>query len=133
MPGRIEHHLHIHLFHFGKARQLALNVGSQHVAHAAAWSGHRHSDINFFPPIYACGNFAGIDQAQIDNVYGNFGIVHGLELIPDHGLAEDAVRSLSLFLSIGVRRKPQRVCVFCINSTHVADLAVHRVATAQDL
>src|SRR5258707_6585005 len=88
MPWRIEHDFNMDFLDTGQPRELVLYVAFEHVAHTAPGSRHGHLDTNSVPTQLHRRNVARGNQTQIHNIDRNLRIVHGLQLVPDHLLAE---------------------------------------------
>src|SRR5260370_39191978 len=88
MPWRIEHDFNMYFLDTGQPRELVLYVGLEHVAHTATGSSHGHFDMNPVHALLPGRNRARVNQTQTHGLDRNLRVVHGLQLIPDHLLAE---------------------------------------------
>src|SRR5690606_2997773 len=73
-PLRGEHQVHLDLLDVGHLLQASGNFRAQYVAHAARRRGQRHIDRNPFAL-----DPARVDQAEIEQVDGNFRVVNGTQ------------------------------------------------------
>src|SRR5260370_18486181 len=89
MPWRIEHDFNMNFLDTGQPRELGLYVAFEHVAHTASGSRHGHLDTNAIPALLHGHDHTRVNQTQIHNIDRNLRIVHGLQLIPYHLLAEN--------------------------------------------
>ena len=69
-------------FHAGERFDFRFHVRGEDRAHAAAGGGEGHLDLDV---LRAVGVFelAEVDEAEVDDVDGDLGVVAGLELVPD--------------------------------------------------
>src|SRR6266576_1750142 len=88
VPGWIEHDFNMNFLNTGQLRKLAVHISLQHVAHTATGSCHGHSDMNTLPALFQGRNHARVNQTQIHDIDRNLWVVHGLQPIPDHLIAE---------------------------------------------
>src|SRR5262245_12134851 len=77
MPGRVPNNLDIRLFHPVQIQQLLLGVSGNHTAHAAAWSRQGHLHVHAASPARQPDDVQVIDQAEINDVEGDFRIETG--------------------------------------------------------
>src|SRR6266849_6582720 len=88
MPWRIEHDFNMNFLDTGQPRELGLYVAFEHVAHTASGCRHGHLDMNALPALLHGHNHTRVNQTQIHNIDRNLRVVHGLQLVPDHLIAE---------------------------------------------
>ncbi len=69
IPGRLENDFHVNFLHIREIPELVLDIGFQDVAHAASGSRHRHFDIDPMPALIERRRYAGVDEAEIGDVY----------------------------------------------------------------
>ena len=87
----------MHFFYLRQLRELVFDIGPEHVSHAAPGRSHGHFDLDFVAAALGGRDLAGVDEAKINDVDGDFWIVNGLQLVPNELLAELAGRGLCLF------------------------------------
>lgn len=97
MPGRIENDLGVDFSDLGQLRQLAFDISPEDVSHAAAGGGHRHFDFDFLTAALDRRDPARVDQPEIYDIDRDFGIVDGLQPVPNELFAELDRRGLRLF------------------------------------
>ena len=100
--------------------------------HAAPRSGHGHLDIDSSAPLLPLGKHTGVHQTQIYDIDGDFGIIDGLQLIPNHLFVEcPFLDGRRLFRSrIG---KTKGIGVLEIDAEHGAESATYRIAVTYGL
>src|SRR6266853_4076860 len=132
MPWRIEHDFNMNFLDTGQPRELGLYVAFEKVAHTASGSRHGHLDMNALPALLQGHNHTGVNQTQIHNIDRNLRVVNGLQLIPDHLLAEGPFLNCRCLCRRRIGES-QGIRILGIDTVHVASIGSHRVAAAQGL
>src|SRR5271170_3669334 len=101
-PWRIPHEVDIRFRHAGQGHDLVTRVGRDRGAHAAALSRQRHLHFDFLGAVVGVLYFHSIDEAEVDDIDGDFGIEAGLELLPYHRFKIAAARRRH---DAGIRRR----------------------------
>jgi hypothetical protein len=83
VPGRIPDEFDVGFFDFVEGEEFALDIGGDLAAHMAPGRGEGHFDIDG-----GTGDGDVVDEAEVHDVEGNFGVVTVAELVPD-GLFDD--------------------------------------------
>jgi hypothetical protein len=89
VPGRLPGDADIGGADAGDEEDFAFGVFGNRGAHAAAGRGERHGDVDFVGGAFGrCrgGNrfdVHGVNEAEVDDVYGDLGVVNFFELVPD--------------------------------------------------
>src|SRR6185312_4528462 len=128
MPWRLKYHFNIYILHRGQRGELALYVRPEHVRHPAAGGSHGHFDFDLIA-ITGGRDLAIVNEAKVNNIDRNFGIVHRAQPVPDQSITKFG-RDLSLrFLCADAKD----VSIFGIKPEHVSLVRHHRVAAAERL
>src|SRR5258708_37224059 len=132
MPWRIEHDFNMNFLDTGQPRELGLYVAFEHVANTASGSRHGHVDMNAIPALLHGQNHTRVNQTQIHDLARNLWIVHGLQLIPDHLIAERPFPDCR-FLCHRRVGEPEGIGILSLDTVHVAAIGRHRVAAGKGL
>ena len=92
MPCGIKYNLHADLSHVRQLRKFSFYVSLENVAHAAAGGRHGHFHVNQLATLFVWPDDARVNQAEIRDIDGNFRIIDGLQLVPNHLFVEFALR-----------------------------------------
>src|SRR5690606_29532494 len=88
-PGRVEGQVDVRALDAWQARDLGLDVVGEDLAHAAARRGQGHRDLDdLAAAARLLADLAAVDEAEVDDVDGDLGVVAGPELLPDLRLLE---------------------------------------------
>src|ERR1700683_3837225 len=101
VPRRIEDDIDLDFAHLGQGGEFALDFSLDHVRHCAAGRGQRHADRDPLAAGFGIARGGFVDKAEIDDVYRNLRIAHGLELLPDHFVPEGAGRWRGIWIGFG--------------------------------
>ena len=115
MPRRFEHDVGMNFPHRWQLRQFALDIGPQHVSHAAAGCGHGHVDFDLLAA-FNCRDLTRIDESQIHHVDRDFGIENRFQLVPNQLFAELDLGWLWVWLGC----VSQRISVLSVAAHHLA-------------
>ena len=77
--------------HVGHGQHLAPDIFGQELAHPATDRGQGHDNINMIAIGAERRDVAFIDQAEVNDVDRDLGVIAGLQLRPDLGLVNQAV------------------------------------------
>src|SRR3569623_1246113 len=91
VPLRLKHQHNIDVGDIGHALHFAGDVGLQEGSHAAAGRGERHLDVDAVAALGQWHDVAFVDEAELDDVDGNLGVVAGGELGPYQFFVDAAV------------------------------------------
>ena len=83
VPWRVPDEFDIGFVDAGEGFDLGFGFLGEDGAHAAAGGGEGHLDGDEGAVAVAWGDLAIVDEAEVDDVDGDFGVVAGLELVPD--------------------------------------------------
>ena len=86
MPGRIPNDLDAGVLDVGEHEDLLLGIARDGGAHAAAGGGEGHLDEDLSLAAGEKINAHVVDQAEVDDIDGDFRVVTGAEGFPDHFL-----------------------------------------------
>ncbi len=83
VPGGVPDQLDFGFVHAGEGFDLGFGFLGEDGAHAATGGGEGHFDGDEGAVGVARGDLAIVDEAEVNDVHGNLGVVAGLELVPD--------------------------------------------------
>src|SRR6266478_9306282 len=88
--------------------------------------------MNPVPALLEGHNHARVNQTQVHDIDRNLRIVYGLQLIPDHLLAERPFPDCR-FLCHRRVGEPEGIRILSVDTVNVAEISRHRVAAGQGL
>src|SRR5580698_5375981 len=91
-PRRVPDDVDLRVGHARHTQYFALRVGGDRRTHAATGRGKGHLHFDEIAAAFLRLDFEAVNEAEVDDVDRNFGIVAGFELRPNVVLVERAVR-----------------------------------------
>jgi hypothetical protein len=90
VPWGVPDELHGGFVYAGEGLDLGLGLLGEYGTHAASGGGEGHLDGDLCAAICGGGDLAIVDEAEVDDVYGDLGVVAGFQLIPDFFFVDGA-------------------------------------------
>src|SRR3569623_1142592 len=91
IPLRLEHQLNVDIGDVRHALHFTGDVALQNRTHAATGRGERHLDVDAIAALGQWHHVAFVDEAELDDIDGNLGVIAGGELGPHQFFVDAAV------------------------------------------